>query len=197
MNAPALSSAPKEAHTFEKKHAPKKPAHGRAFDRKSGTGRWDDGVKKNVVGKGNWGEPVDGQLMAETVDAEETAKAVEEVVDPEAEAAAAARAAQEAEEAKYKTLDAFLATKGSAKWTETAPRKANEGSDENKWKNAKVLVKEEDEMIIVGKVCQGEQGEQGEALILTRSVDLTRSVFSAATRSVFSFLSLSLLFCCR
>lgn len=148
-NAPPLSTAPKEAHSFEKKHAPKKPAHGRAFDRKSGTGRRDDGVKKNAVGKGNWGETVDGQLGADEVAAAEVA-AVE--LDPEAEAAAAAAAAQAAEEAKYQTLDAFLANKTSAKWTEVQPRKANEGVDEKKWKDAKQLVKEEDEVIIVGKV---------------------------------------------
>jgi plasminogen activator inhibitor 1 RNA-binding protein len=43
-----------------------RPAHGREFDRKSGTGRRDT-QKKQVVGKGNWGDEETGQLEAEKV----------------------------------------------------------------------------------------------------------------------------------
>lgn len=57
----------KEEHHPDKTPRHRKPAHGREFDRKSGTGRRDDGYKKQAVGKGNWGEPGADELEGEKV----------------------------------------------------------------------------------------------------------------------------------
>lgn len=64
--------------------------------------------------------------------------------DPAAEDVAAAEAA-EAEE-KVKTLEEYLAEKANKSLNVSLPeaRKANEGSDDNKWENAVAFVKEEE-----------------------------------------------------
>ncbi|KAJ3114310.1 hypothetical protein HDU96_002275 [Phlyctochytrium bullatum] len=114
---------------------------GREFDRHSGNPRYD-GEKKEIAGKGSWGNPVtaeseavkDGEAPAEKENAENAGEEkAEEQTPPEPEE-------------KLKTLEEYLAERAAAKPAAAEPtRRPNEGSDETQWKDAVVLQREEDE----------------------------------------------------
>jgi plasminogen activator inhibitor 1 RNA-binding protein len=113
---------------------------GRQFDRHSGSFR--DSERRTNQG---WGtkDPV-----PEDVPIEGDAPAVEDPTNAEASI--------EEQAEKVKTLDEYLAEKASLKPRNLpAPRKANEGSDNSEWKNAKPLEKKEEseDFIFSGQVC--------------------------------------------
>ncbi|KAI8593544.1 hypothetical protein BDZ88DRAFT_145897 [Geranomyces variabilis] len=141
---------------------------GREFDRHSGSGRVD-GVKKEVAGKGSWGNPLTAEEEAkkEIVDAEgyvelrlqesavkvllclyaqfdhsgaEKAEATAETT----EAETAAEPKEQDPEDNFKTLEQFMAER-SRPANEAKVRKANEGADDAQWKDAVVLKKSDDE----------------------------------------------------
>ncbi|KNC99453.1 hypothetical protein, variant [Spizellomyces punctatus DAOM BR117] len=119
---------------------------GREFDRHSGTGRVD-GVKKEVAGRGSWGNPLTAEEEAKKEVQEETAEATPEKTDGEAvESRAAENEENKEPEEVLKTLDQYLAEKNK-RAAELNVRKANEGADDAQWKDAVVLKKEEDEQL--------------------------------------------------
>ncbi|KAI8851301.1 hypothetical protein BC829DRAFT_415303 [Chytridium lagenaria] len=112
---------------------------GREFDRHSSNPR-HDGEKKDVAGKGSWGNPVTAE--GEAAKDGETPAADKENVEG-AEGEKAEEVAPEPEE-KLKTLEEYLAEVAAAKPVAAAAvRKANEGSDDSQWKDAVVLAKAE------------------------------------------------------
>ncbi|KAI8912034.1 hypothetical protein PhCBS80983_g03209 [Powellomyces hirtus] len=117
---------------------------GREFDRHSATGR-TDGVKKEVAGKGSWGNP----LTAEEEAKKEISDAEGAVEKTNGDAEATETPAVEAEEVKepednFKTLEQYIAERARPT-NDKNVRKANEGADDAQWKDAVVLKKEEDE----------------------------------------------------
>lgn len=129
----------KEEHHPDKNPKHRKPVHGREYDKRSGTGYKKEGAKKSSVGKGNWG--VLGETGPEKEKSAEV-KVAQENQDPVEE---------EKEVENLKTLDQYLSETMSSTKVNTSVRKANEGTDESQWKNAVVLVKE-DQDLVVGKV---------------------------------------------
>lgn len=111
----------------------------REFDRRSGTGR-RDGEKKETVGQGNWGKPVDpndveGASVAEAIEATDVPVAAE----PSTDDATAAAVEAPKEEDKFKTLDEY---KGSIQKVQVDLPPARKPEP---IKDAQVLVKEEEE----------------------------------------------------
>jgi plasminogen activator inhibitor 1 RNA-binding protein len=138
------SPVPRDHREKDKKKRPV-PVKGREYDRKSGTGRRDDGLKKQVTGKGSWGNPVtaeqEGEKVKDELKDQDVAQETQEEVTAEPEE-------------NLKTLGQYLAEKSTVKSAalgEREVRKANEGSDDAKWKDAVVLEKEE-EVFYAGKV---------------------------------------------
>ncbi|KAJ3156979.1 hypothetical protein HDU89_002388 [Geranomyces variabilis] len=117
---------------------------GREFDRHSGSGRVD-GVKKEVAGKGSWGNPLTAEEEAkkEIVEAEGGAEKAEATAET-TEAETAAEPKEQDPEDNFKTLEQFMAER-SRPANEAKVRKANEGADDAQWKDAVVLKKSEDE----------------------------------------------------
>ncbi|RKO92727.1 hypothetical protein BDK51DRAFT_29396 [Blyttiomyces helicus] len=113
---------------------------GREFDRRSGTGRYD-GEKKEVAGKGTWGD----EVAAQTESKDETTES------PEADAEKAVEPKEPAEPEEVQlTLEQYMAEQAAKKAVqEKAVRKPNEGADDAQWKDAVVLKKEEDEELFV------------------------------------------------
>ncbi|KAI9145721.1 hypothetical protein BKA69DRAFT_1121519 [Paraphysoderma sedebokerense] len=109
---------------------------GREFDRRSGTGR-EDGHKKEVAGKGSWGEATENpEESTEAAPAAEGENAENKEETP----------VEEKEEEKVKTLEEYqaeLAAKKAALNKSTQVRKANEGADESQWKGAVPLQKQD------------------------------------------------------
>ncbi|CAO3635252.1 unnamed protein product [Cunninghamella blakesleeana] len=105
-----------------------RPQRGRQFDRHSGTGIADSEKKE----KQGWGHP-------ETAEAE----AAKDTISPNDPAAAEEPATPVEPEEVVKTLDEYLAEKAnkSLKVGRPEARKANEGSDDAKWKNTVEFVK--------------------------------------------------------
>lgn len=105
-----------------------RPQRGRQFDRHSGTGIADSEKKE----KQGWGHP-------ETAEAE----AAKDTVSPNDPAAAEEPATPVEPEEVVKTLDEYLAEKANKALKVGRPeaRKANEGSDDAKWKNTVEFVK--------------------------------------------------------
>jgi hypothetical protein len=130
----------KEEHHPDKTPRHRKPVHGREYDKRSGSGMKKEGAKKSSVGKGNWG------VMGDT-----GAKDVKEKTADEVPVTEENNAEEENAPENLKTLDQYLSEKVSKVKMSTSVRKANEGADESQWKNAVVLVKEEDDLV-VGKV---------------------------------------------
>ncbi|KAJ3049291.1 hypothetical protein HK097_009702 [Rhizophlyctis rosea] len=130
-------------------------ARGREFDRRSGTGRRDT-EKKEVAGKGSWGNPVTAEEEGAKV-AEQEIAAADGTATPEENAPAGDAAAAEPETPKepeevLKTLDQYFAEVQAKKGAQEANvRKANEGADESQWKDAVAFVKEEEDYFIGGK----------------------------------------------
>ncbi|KAJ3029033.1 hypothetical protein HDV00_009807 [Rhizophlyctis rosea] len=137
---------------------------GREFDRRSGTGRRDT-EKKEVAGKGSWGEPIASQQEGTKVAEQEIAVAEGAEGTPEENPAADKPADAEAEAAKepeevLKTLDQYFAEREAKKGAaDVAVRKANEGADESQWKDAVVFQKEEEDYFI-GKSAKGKRAAQ-------------------------------------
>ncbi|KAI7870716.1 hypothetical protein BDF14DRAFT_1402041 [Spinellus fusiger] len=108
-----------------------RPQRGRQFDRHSGTGIVDTEKKE----KQGWGHPESAQAeaAADVLAPADPAAAEKEVATPE-----------EPEEV-VKTLDEYLAEKAAKALIVALPesRKANEGSDDTKWKNSVAFVKTE------------------------------------------------------
>lgn len=109
---------------------------GREYDRRSGTGRVD-GEKKEVAGKGTWGDPLETSETTPAVDGENQEN-VEQTQQAE-------------EEEKVLTLEQYLASKKPVSVSLTSSRKPNEGADSNQWKNTVVLNKDEEDFIKLGK----------------------------------------------
>jgi plasminogen activator inhibitor 1 RNA-binding protein len=130
----------KEEHHPDKNPRHRKPVHGREFDKRSASGFKKEGAKKGSVGKGNWG------VLGETGSEKEKNVQKEEVVNDENVVLE-----EEKEEENLKTLDQYLSEKASSLKADAPVRKANEGTDESQWKNAVLLVKE-DEDLVAGKV---------------------------------------------
>ncbi len=130
----------KEEHHPDKNPRHRKPVHGREYDKRSGTGFKKEGAKKSSVGKGNWG------VLGETGKDVGVKKLAEEVPETNENSPE-----EEKEVENLKTLDQYLSEKVSNAKMSTSVRKANEGADESQWKNAVVLVKEEEDLV-VGKV---------------------------------------------
>ncbi|KAH6569393.1 hypothetical protein BASA50_003539 [Batrachochytrium salamandrivorans] len=116
---------------------------GREHDRRSGAGNYKAGEKKDVAGKGTWGDAVTAEVDQNgtpnpAMDSEE-AVAEDAVVEP--------MVVQEADpEDSFMTLEQFIANKKkAAPLVEVATRKANEGVDEAKWKNVTKIEKSDEE----------------------------------------------------
>lgn len=125
---------------------------GREFDRHSGTGR-HDGEKKEVAGKGSWGNPTNEEVVAlESGEKVEGQDSVQVVSAAEGAAIKEALQAPEEPEEVVKTLDQFFAERAKNKAASSAaPRRANEGSDDTQWKDAVVLNRGEEEFYFAGK----------------------------------------------
>ncbi|KAG0167518.1 hypothetical protein DFQ28_004176 [Apophysomyces sp. BC1034] len=126
------NGAPRGAQRTRGQRREGRPQRGRQFDRHSGTGL-DDSEKKV---KQAWGH-------AETAEAE----AAKDTLAPSDPAAADQEAAVAAEpEEVVKTLDEYLAEKANKALNVVLPeaRKANEGSDDAKWKDTVAFVKTEE-----------------------------------------------------
>ncbi|KAL1936581.1 hypothetical protein VTP01DRAFT_715 [Rhizomucor pusillus] len=109
-----------------------RPQRGRQFDRHSGTGLVDNEKKE----KQGWGHP-------ETAEAE----AANDTTSPKDPAGAEEPVKEAAEpEEQVKTLDEYLAEKANKSLKVSLPeaRKANEGTDDSKWKDAVAFTKQEE-----------------------------------------------------
>ncbi|KAJ3317673.1 hypothetical protein HDU76_001092 [Blyttiomyces sp. JEL0837] len=121
------------------------PARGREFDRHSANPR-HDGEKKDVAGKGSWGNPVTAEEEA-AKDVKEEGAAVAEGANGKTTEEAAKEVVPAEPEEQLVTLDKYLAEVAAKKPAlAVAPRKANDGADDNQWKDAVVLKKEEEEL---------------------------------------------------
>lgn len=153
-------------------------ARGREFDRRSGTGRRDT-EKKEVAGKGSWGNPVTAEEEGSKV-AEQEIAAADGTATPE-ENAAGADAAAEPETPKepeevLKTLDQYFAEVQAKKGAQEANvRKANEGADESQWKDAVVFEKKEEEEYFVGGKSKGKKA----AAVAQTPKEKAQKVFAA------------------
>ncbi|KAF7728575.1 hypothetical protein EC973_005801 [Apophysomyces ossiformis] len=133
------NGAPRGAQRTRGQRREGRPQRGRQFDRHSGTGL-DDSEKKVKQG---WGHP-------ETAEAE----AAKDTLSPADPAAAENEAAAAAEpEEVVKTLDEYLAEKANKALNVALPeaRKANEGSDDSKWKDTVAFVKTEEPELFAAK----------------------------------------------
>lgn len=104
-----------------------------------------DGEKKDVAGKGAWGDAVESGAAAVTEDA-----GVEKAVDENGNPIEEEKKEDEEPVEVQKTLEEYLAEK--KKLGADAARKANEGSDDSQWKDAVVLKKEEEDFFVLNKV---------------------------------------------
>ncbi|TPX36309.1 hypothetical protein SmJEL517_g01609 [Synchytrium microbalum] len=131
------------------------PHRGREYDRRSG--RVDmDSEKKEVAGKGTWGDPLTAEsaaVPAETTDGAAETTETEVAVDGAAPAegeAAAPEPVEEQPEDKYKSLDDYFKELAAKKPTAAAPtRKANEGADVSQWKDAVVFQRGDEEEVFI------------------------------------------------
>ncbi|KAJ3090720.1 hypothetical protein HK102_002863 [Quaeritorhiza haematococci] len=126
----------------------------RDFDRHSATDRYD-GEKKEVAGKGSWGDPItsEAEQPQEVVEGAASAEGAEGNVEKPAGEEVEAEKKEESEEEKQLTLEQYLAQKTAKKAvveTAPAPRKANEGADDGQWKDAVMLKKEDEEFLVLG-----------------------------------------------
>ncbi|KAJ3130714.1 hypothetical protein HK101_004968, partial [Irineochytrium annulatum] len=124
---------------------------GREFDRHSANARYD-GEKKDVAGKGSWGNPVTAEGEAAKDSEAVEGDAPKENGEEAGKADAAAAPAPEPEE-NFKTLEQYIAEREASKPAPAVTaRKANEGSDDAQWKDAVVVhKKEEDEYFSANK----------------------------------------------
>ncbi|KAJ3282977.1 hypothetical protein HK104_010617 [Borealophlyctis nickersoniae] len=128
---------------------------GREFDRRSGTGR-RDGEKKEVAGKGSWGNAATAEEESKTVDVAADGAVAEGAPAAEGEKPAEEEVAKEPEEV-LKTLDQYVAEVEAKKAAAALNvRKPNEGADDSQWKDAVVLKKEEEDFF-VGKGAKGKK----------------------------------------
>ncbi|KAI9202439.1 uncharacterized protein BJ171DRAFT_514062 [Polychytrium aggregatum] len=147
-----------EERSEKRADRPRRERGGRPFDRHSGMDR-KDSHKKDVAGKGTWGDATEASAEAAAVVlAEET---VEVLTPEEEERRAAIKKEQEErlaafkkeqeEEEKKKTLDQFLAEKNAKAnaLAATNIRRANEGADNAQWKDGVVLSKTAEEFIVL------------------------------------------------
>ncbi|KAI8916248.1 hypothetical protein EDD86DRAFT_273084 [Gorgonomyces haynaldii] len=134
-------------HKDKQVQKPKKNNRGREFDRKSAGIQYKGGDKKEVAGKGTWGDEKEAQLAEGEEAPKEDEEQQEEVKDPEED---------------YKTLDQFLQTVKKPVVEAPAVRKANEGADESQWKNVTLIEKTEDEVFFVGKKTQKKEVQKKE-----------------------------------
>lgn len=143
--APAHPDASKSDHTHRHgANAGRQASRGRDFDRKSGAGNYKHGDKKDVAGKGTWGDAIASELEAAQDAPEEDAEA-------QALAAAEEQQAKEREES-LKTLEQFLAEQKKASANkEVSIRKPNEGADESQWKKLTQLKKENADFFVNAK----------------------------------------------
>jgi len=137
----------KPEHNNEKKvrGGPRRaPAHGRDMDRHSQAAPHKSGEKKEVAGKGSWGDEVEAQIEA-TPENENDEFEVEE---PEKQP-----------EDDFKSLADYVKEKQAAKLVaDVNIRKANEGVNDPKWTKLTPLNKEKDEEVFfVGKTANKER----------------------------------------
>ncbi|TPX48595.1 hypothetical protein SeLEV6574_g01951 [Synchytrium endobioticum] len=136
---------------------------GREYDRRSG--RVDmDSEKKEVAGKGSWGDPVTSETGGEHVeglpaeDALATAKIdssdlerAEGGATPDEGAATAAEPKEQSPEDKFKSLEDYLKEQAEKKaaTAAAASRKANEGADTSQWKDTVEFKRCDDEDVFI------------------------------------------------
>jgi len=120
---------------------------GREFDRRSGSDR-HDGPKKDVAGKGTWGDAVEAGVEAAVAPVVEPVRELSE----EEKARIEARRIEAEEDAKLMTLEKYMADKKASEALSTLNlRKAGEGTDQSQWKGGVVLVKEEKNFFVIEK----------------------------------------------
>jgi len=117
---------------------------GRDFDRRSGTGTQKGGEKKEVAGKGSWGNAIETETSA--LVEEPVAEPVAEPKTPAEDSDVVPEEEKEPEE-ELKTLEQFFMEQQSKKAAalEMNTRKANEGADETQWKDTTLLKKSDQE----------------------------------------------------
>ncbi|KAJ8329661.1 hypothetical protein QVD99_003948 [Batrachochytrium dendrobatidis] len=143
---------------------------GRDHDRRSAAGHYKAGEKKDVAGKGTWGDAITAE-----VDENGNPNPVLESEDAVANPTSAEPKEADPEDS-FKTLEQFMAEKKkSSVATEVVTRKANEGVDETKFKGVTKLEKPDEEFFGDLKKSKSESARKNKEKAAKATLDIQQT----------------------